>query len=203
MRKRISVTGPESKRGASRAKAAPKEEIVFGLGESSLGYVLVACSAQGVVAILVGEAPYRLIEDLEQTFREARVVHEDRDCADLVAQVVAYIEKPRRTFDATLDMRGTPFQQMVWKAVQNVPAGQTSNYSEIARAIGKPKAMRAVGTACANSRFAIAVPCHRVLHKDGSPSGGSFWFGEHQRELLDREAKLQPVSKRSASKNKS
>ena len=191
---------PKRQDEAIRAVTGAREEIVFGMGESSLGHVLVACSANGVVSILVGEAPHRLIDDLEGNFPDARVVHEDRDCADLVAQVVGYIEKPRRTFDVTLDMRGTPFQQLVWKAVQKGPAGQTSNYSEIARAIGRPKAMRAVGTACANSRFAIAVPCHRVLHKDGSPSGGSFWFGEHQRELLDREAKSALIPRRSASK---
>lgn len=172
-----------------------KEEIYFGLGQSSLGHVLVASSKKGIVSILVGEDVHPLIEDLEQRFPKARIVQEDRDPEGMVARVVEYIEAPSRSLDLLLDLRGTAFRQRVWQAVRKIPAGQTSTYTEIARQIGAEKAMRAVGSACANNHLAIVIPCHRVLHKDGSLSGGSFWSDARQRELLDREAATKPHRK--------
>jgi AraC family transcriptional regulator of adaptative response/methylated-DNA-[protein]-cysteine methyltransferase len=159
--------------------AGRKEEIYFGLGDSSLGAVLVAASEKGVVSILFGEDPDQLTEDLERRFPTARLVHEDRDCEDLLARVVAYIEAPVRRLDLTLDMRGTAFQQKVWRAVRKIPAGRTATYADIARQIGAPKAMRAVGSACAVNPLSIAVPCHRVLRSDGS-------FGPRDRRDADR-----------------
>lgn len=175
------------RRSVSMASQA-KEEIVYGLGESSLGFILVAFGEKGVVSILTGDEPHRLVHDLEQRFAKAHLIHEDRDCVDLLEKITAYIESPARGLDLPLDIRGTAFQQRVWYAVRAIPLGETSSYSEIARVIGAPKAMRAVGTACANSYFSIAVPCHRVLRKNGSSSGGSFWGDDRHRILLEREA---------------
>ena len=177
-------------RNPSKSSSAekPREEIVFGLGESSLGHVLIATSARGVVTASIGRDPDRLIEELEERFPKARLVQEDRDCARPLALVIEAIEKPGRPLELPLDLRGTAFQVLVWNAVRKVTTGQTSTYSEIAAAIGKPKAIRAVGTACANSSMALLVPCHRILHKDGSLSQGCFWGDDGQRILLDREA---------------
>lgn len=162
---------------------------MFGLHECSFGFLLVASSAKGIVSILIGPAPHRLVEDLEESFPDARLVREDRDCQDLLAILIGYLEKPVRQLHLKLDLRGTEFQRRVWEAVRKIPLGKTSTYSEIALEIGAPKAVRAVGSACRKSPMAIAIPCHRVLHKDGSPPGGNFWGLDRHKILLEREAK--------------
>lgn len=107
-------------------------------------------------------------------------------CA-LVAQVVGLVEMPQQGLDLPLDVRGTAFQQRVWQALRDVPAGQTVSYTEIARRIGAPKAVRAVAGACAANALAVAIPCHRVVRTDGNLSGYR-WGVERKRALLEREA---------------
>lgn len=166
----------------------PREEIRFDTGRSALGEVLVAMTDGGVVAILIGDTPEQLIEDLQERFPDASLFRESLDGGDIVSQVARYIDSPRGILDLPLDLRGTAFQQKVWDAVRTIPAGRTSNYSEIARRIGKPRAVRAVGSACAVNNLAFAVPCHRVLHKDGSMSWGENWGKERQKHLLSLES---------------
>lgn len=189
MKPRFSPPRParRGKRTAAKPAAVEKEEICFGIGSSTLGLVLVATSEKGVVAVLTGESENQLFGRLEEMFSKARLVDESRDLQELVDEVVGFIEKPRDRLELKLDLRGTPFRQQVWEAVRRVPMGQTSSYSEIAKAIGADKAVRAVGSACAESPMALVIPCHRVLRKDGSTSGSLFW-GQRQRELLEREA---------------
>ncbi|HEY2528988.1 MAG TPA: methylated-DNA--[protein]-cysteine S-methyltransferase, partial [Xanthobacteraceae bacterium] len=105
----------------------------------------------------------------------------------LVAQVVGFVEAPRIGLDLPLDVRGTAFQERVWKALQEIPAGSTVSYAEIARRIGAPKSVRAVAGACAANKLAVAIPCHRVVRNDGALSGYA-WGVERKRVLLDREA---------------
>jgi AraC family transcriptional regulator of adaptative response/methylated-DNA-[protein]-cysteine methyltransferase len=105
----------------------------------------------------------------------------------LVARVVGFIEAPRIGLDLPFDVRGTTFQQRVWEALREIPAGDTVSYSEIARRIRAPKAVRAVAEACAKNNLAVAIPCHRVVRKDGALSGYA-WGVERKRVLLDREA---------------
>ena len=105
----------------------------------------------------------------------------------LVARVVGLIEAPRIGLDLPLDVRGTAFQQRVWQALQAIPVGKAVSYAEIAQRIGAPKAVRAVADACAANNLAVAIPCHRVVRKDGSLSGYA-WGIERKRALLDREA---------------
>jgi AraC family transcriptional regulator, regulatory protein of adaptative response / methylated-DNA-[protein]-cysteine methyltransferase len=167
---------------------APGEEIRFDTGKSVLGELLVAMTDSGVVAILVGESPKELAEDLQERFPAASVVQERLDGGDIVAQVARYIDAPHGILDLPLELRGTAFQKRVWNAVRTIPAGRTSSYSEIARRIGAPRAVRAVGSACASNNLAFAVPCHRVLHKDGSMSWGEAWGKARQQQLLAREA---------------
>jgi AraC family transcriptional regulator of adaptative response/methylated-DNA-[protein]-cysteine methyltransferase len=104
-----------------------------------------------------------------------------------VARVIGFIEAPGLGLDLPLDVRGTAFQQRVWRALQEIPVGRTVSYAEIARRIGAPKAVRAVAGACAANNLAVAIPCHRVVRNDGALSGYA-WGVERKRRLLDREA---------------
>lgn len=163
------------------------EEIKFAVGQSSLGAILVASSAKGVAAILLGDDPDELVRNLQDRFPKAHLMGADRDYEALVARVVGLIEAPRIGLDLPLDVRGTAFQQRVWQALQEIPVGEAASYAEIAQRIGCPKAVRAVAGACAANNLAVAIPCHRVVRKDGSLSGYA-WGIERKRALLDREA---------------
>ena len=163
------------------------EEIRFAVGQSSLGAILVASSKKGVAAILLGEDPNDLLKNLQDRFPKAHMIGADRDYEALVSRVVGFVEAPGLGLDLPLDVRGTAFQQRVWQALQAIPVGQTVSYSEIARRIGAPKAVRAVAGACAANNLAVAIPCHRVVKHDGSLSGYA-WGVERRRVLLDREA---------------
>ena len=172
----------------SRYRAGgPNEEIKFAIGQTSLGAILVASSKRGVAAILLGDDPDELARDLQDRFPKARVIGGDRGYEALVARVVGFIEAPRIGLDLPFDVRGTTFQQRVWEALREIPAGATVSYSEIARRIRAPKAVRAVAEACAKNNLAVAIPCHRVVRKDGALSGYA-WGVERKRVLLDREA---------------
>ena len=103
-----------------------------------------------------------------------------------MAKVVAYVEAPHKELELPLDMRGTAFQQQVWAALREIPPGETATYGEIARRIGKPAAVRAVGTACGANHIAVAIPCHRVVGSDGKLTGYR-WGVQRKRALLDRE----------------
>jgi AraC family transcriptional regulator of adaptative response/methylated-DNA-[protein]-cysteine methyltransferase len=180
-----------SKRENDRApvRGVGDEEIRFLVGKSSLGLMLVASSSKGLVSILMGEDEELLIEDLQRRFPDAQLVRgyseEDRHRLELV---LALAENPSRGLDLPLDVRGTEFQRRVWQALREIPVGQTLSFTDIASKIGEPKAMRAVGNACSTNNLALAIPCHRVLHRDGTLSGGYHWGDAKQRVLLDREA---------------
>ena len=162
-------------------------EIRFAIGQCSLGAILVASSAKGICAILLGDDPDRLARDLQDQFPNARLIGDDAEFARLVAHVVGFVEAPRQGLDLPLDVRGTAFQQRVWEALRKIPAGSTASYSEIAERIGAPKAVRAVAQACATNKIAVAIPCHRVVRNDGALSGYR-WGVERKRTLLEREA---------------
>jgi AraC family transcriptional regulator, regulatory protein of adaptative response / methylated-DNA-[protein]-cysteine methyltransferase len=163
------------------------EEIKFAVGQTSLGAILVASSTKGVASILLGDDPDELVRSLQDRFPNAHLIGANRDYEALVARVVGVVEAPHIGLDLPLDVRGTAFQHRVWRALQEIPIGETVSYAEIARRIGSPKAARAVADACAANNVAIAIPCHRVLRHDGSLSGYA-WGVERRRLLLDREA---------------
>ena len=157
---------------ARHLSGGPKEEIRFHVGRSSLGHILVASSQKGVVSISVGEDPDQLVRNLRREFPKALVMHGDHHDKNRVARVIEFIKAPKENLALPIDLRGTAFQQKVWEAVRKISLGQTTNYAEVARRIGSPKAIRAVGRACSTSRLAIAIPCHRVLRSDGTlPEG--------------------------------
>ena len=162
-------------------------EIRFAIGHCSLGSILVAQSARGICAILLGDDPDVLARDLQDRFPRALLIGGDSAFEQLVAQVVGFVEAPAIGLDLPLDLRGTLFQQRVWQALREVPPGRTASYTEIARRIGAPASVRAVAQACGANPLAVAIPCHRVVRLDGGLSGYR-WGVERKRELLDREA---------------
>ena len=162
-------------------------EIRFAIGECSLGSILVASSKKGVCAIFMGDDPDVLARDLQDRFPKSNLIGGDAEFERLVAKVVGFVEAPAIGLDLPLDVRGTAFQQRVWQALREIPAGSTASYSEIANRIGSPKAVRAVAGACAANALAVAIPCHRVVRNDGELSGYR-WGVERKRALLKREA---------------
>ena len=148
----------------------PPETIRYATGRCALGALAVASSERGIVSIMVRDTQAGLVRDLAARFPKANLVREDK--GTLVEKVARYIAAPFRPFALTLDIRGTELQQRVWTEVRKIPFGATSTYSRIAEAIGAPKAVRAVAQACSRSRFAFAIPCHRVLHKSSNRREG-------------------------------
>lgn len=163
-------------------------EIRFAIGQSTLGALLVAASPCGVCAISLGDDADALARELQDRFPHAKLVGDDPDFAALVAQVAGFVESPAQGLDLPLDLRGTAFQLRVWHALREIPAGSRLSYSELARRLGLPRAVRAVAGACAANTLAVAVPCHRVVHNDGGLAGYR-WGVERKQALLEREAR--------------
>lgn len=177
---------PQSYRDGGRG-----ETIYFALGQCSLGAVLVASSTRGICALSLGDDPQLLLQEVQDQFSQAQLVGGDSNYEQLVARVIALIDGPIHG-DAThwnlpLDIRGTAFQMKVWQALQAIPPGRTLSYSELAAQMGCPKAVRAVASACAANKIALAIPCHRVVRSDGLLSGYR-WGVERKRLLLQRES---------------
>ena len=162
-------------------------EIRFAVGQCSLGSVLVAQSAKGVCAILLGDDADALVRDLQDRFPQAILVGGDVAFEQTVAKVIGFVEKPARGLDLPLDVRGTAFQQRVWAALRRIPIGSTVTYAEIASRVGAPNGARAVAQACGANALAVAIPCHRVVRRDGSLSGYR-WGVSRKKSLLTREA---------------
>ncbi|MBM4228619.1 MAG: bifunctional DNA-binding transcriptional regulator/O6-methylguanine-DNA methyltransferase Ada [Gammaproteobacteria bacterium] len=155
----------------------------FAISPCALGQVLVAASERGICAILLGDAPGPLEDELRSRFPAARLELADTGFSDTVARVVALIDEPSGGFALPLDVRGTAFQQRVWEALRRIPSGSTTTYSELAKLLGSPKAVRAVASACAANPVAVAIPCHRVVRRDGALAGYR-WGLERKKALL-------------------
>ena len=164
-------------------------EIRFAIGECSLGTILVAATERGVCAISLGDDPELLVRQLQERFPGATLVGDDRRFERLVGLVVGFVDGLSLGVELPLDIRGTAFQRRVWQALRKIPLGSTATYTEIARRIGSPTAVRAVARACAANTLAVAIPCHRVVRMDGGLSGYR-WGIERKRALLDKEAKV-------------
>lgn len=179
---------PEAPDGArGQGSAVGPESIRYAMGECSLGPILVAATEAGICAILLGDDPAALLRELEGCFPQARLISGDDALAPMAASVAAFIEAPAQGLDLPLDPRGTAFQRQVWQALREIPTGSTASYSQIAERIGAPKEAYAVGEACAANTLAVAIPCHRVVRKDGTLAGYRWGF-RRKRALLKREA---------------
>jgi AraC family transcriptional regulator, regulatory protein of adaptative response / methylated-DNA-[protein]-cysteine methyltransferase len=170
----------------ARRKGGEGETIRFVTVATPLGWALVAATERGVCLTALGDDPERLAAMVHARFPAAALVAEDQRLRDWAERIVRFITAPSQTLDLPLDIRGTAFQARVWRALQKIPLGRTATYSEIARALGQPKAVRAVARACAANDLALLVPCHRVIREDGDLAGYR-WGLERKRALLDRE----------------
>jgi AraC family transcriptional regulator of adaptative response/methylated-DNA-[protein]-cysteine methyltransferase len=160
--------------------------IRFAVAECSLGAILVASTDKGICAILIGDDPDELARDLQDRFPKAELIGAEQEYEQVVAAVIGLVEAPEIGLALPLEVRGTAFQQRVWQALREIPAGQTVSYAELAERVGAPRGARAVAGACAANAIAVAIPCHRVVRNDGSISGYR-WGVERKQALLERE----------------
>ena len=161
-------------------------QIRYSIVQSELGKLLIATTERGVCAVRFGESDAELARDLRHEFRAAEIGRDDRGLEPLAQQVRELLAGSAAAANLPLDIQGTAFQQRVWNALRQIPRGQTRSYAEIAQAVGNPKAVRAVASACASNPVAVVVPCHRVVHKNGGASGYR-WGIKRKEALLERE----------------
>ncbi len=166
--------------------------VQFAVGECTLGSILVAASQWGVCAIALGDDPNRLVQDLQDRFPKAELIGGNGAFEQLVARVIALVERPAAGLNLPLDVQGTAFQQRVWKKLCQIPCGTTLSYATLAEQLGQPTATRAVARACAANPIAVAIPCHRVVRTNGSLSGYR-WGIERKVKLLESERAAIPA----------
>jgi len=169
-----------------RRRGGSGETIRFVTVVTPLGWALVAATPRGICMTALGDDRDSLAAALQERFPRAELVPEDAGLRQWADRIVRFITAPERNLDLPLDIRGTAFQARVWRALRKIPLGKTASYTEIAAALGQPKAVRAVAQACAANKLALIVPCHRVIRSDGE-LGGYRWGLERKRELLSRE----------------
>lgn len=171
----------------SYQQAGSGQRITFTVAPCRLGQVLVASTERGVCAVKLGDDAQALEQLLHDEFSAAEISRDDAAHRDWVEAIVAFVAGHVPHLDLPLDVRATAFQKQVWDALQRIPYGETCSYADVAQAIGRPKAVRAVAQACGANPTALIVPCHRVVAKDGS-LGGYHWGVERKRKLLQQEA---------------
>lgn len=177
----LGMTGRQFRRGGGDI------DITWVCGDGPLGRCLVAESGRGVCAVLPGEDDALLYAELASLFPNARLHPGDEIFRQRVAQVFSHLDDHRQPFSLPLDLRGTAFQLQVWQALRQIPAGETRSYRQVAQSIGRPRAVRAVASACATNKLALVIPCHRVVREDGALSGYR-WGTARKALLLAREA---------------
>jgi AraC family transcriptional regulator of adaptative response/methylated-DNA-[protein]-cysteine methyltransferase len=162
--------------------------IAYTIADAPVGRVLVATTDRGVCAVELGQSDADVERALRSDFPYATLNRSDEAHHTWVRAVLDRVRDPKRsrTNRIPLDVDGTAFQRQVWKALQEIPAGERRSYREIAEAIGRPKATRAVARACATNRVAVVIPCHRVVREDGELAGYK-WGVDRKRRLLDEE----------------
>ena len=177
----LGMTGRQFRRGGGDI------DITWVCGDGPLGRCLVAESGRGVCAVLPGEDDALLYAELASLFPNARLHPGDEIFRQRVVQVFSHLDDHRQSFSLPLDLRGTAFQLQVWQALRQIPAGETRSYRQVAQSIGRPRAVRAVASACAANKLALVIPCHRVVREDGALSGYR-WGTARKALLLAREA---------------
>jgi AraC family transcriptional regulator of adaptative response/methylated-DNA-[protein]-cysteine methyltransferase len=157
---------------------------------SPLGQVLIAATENGVCSVKIGGNESTLIAELEREYPNAEIAEiaesAEKTRREWVKAIAKHLRGDQRALDLPIDVQATAFQWKVWRALQQIPYGETRAYAEVARSIGKPKAVRAVARACATNPVALVVPCHRVIHSGGAV-GGYRWGTARKEKLLARE----------------
>ncbi len=172
-------------------------KIDYATADTRLGVVLVAATSKGICKIAFGDAAAPLVDELRTGFANAQIAESPERIAPFIAQVDAYLNGTRRRFELPLDLAATEFQQRVWDALRRIPYGETRSYTQIAEALGAPRAVRAVARACAANPVALAIPCHRVVQKGGSLAGYR-WGLPRKAALLDAEAQRAALARKVA-----
>jgi len=175
--------GMNAKRYRQRGRGM---DIRYGFGSSRYGKIVVGITDKGVCCILFGATQKEMLDDLQSRFSNATLLRDSEYLEPIVASIVKKIDSPQSAIKLSLDIQGTAFQEKVWAALREIPAGATATYSDVASSIGKPKASRAVASACAANPLAVIVPCHRVVRAGGELSGYR-WGVDRKRRLLKDE----------------
>jgi AraC family transcriptional regulator of adaptative response/methylated-DNA-[protein]-cysteine methyltransferase len=160
--------------------------IGWWMGLSDLGWMLLGATARGICWLTFGEEPGTMLGELRAAFPKATLYNDESRLYTWFETVRDFVLLPREALDLPVDIQGTAFQSRVWKALRQIPLGDTVSYGEMAKRIGEPTATRAVASACAKNKIAVLIPCHRVIAADGSLAGYR-WGMERKRELLKRE----------------
>ena len=161
------------------------ETIRWATAETELGNMLVAATDRGICRLSFDEDE----SELKRRFPNAIIERGGAAMAELVERTVAAVNAPERQHDLPLDVRGTAFQEAVWRELSRIPPGESLSYAALAAKAGKPGAARAAGTACGQNRIAVLIPCHRARRGDGSPGGYAYGL-ERKASLLEREGWL-------------
>jgi AraC family transcriptional regulator, regulatory protein of adaptative response / methylated-DNA-[protein]-cysteine methyltransferase len=157
------------------------------MGLSDLGWMLIGATSKGICWLTFGQEPGAMLEELRAAFPKATLYNDEMRLYAWFEQVRDFVLLPREALDLPVDIQGTAFQSKVWKALRQIPLGDTASYSQVAQRLGDAKATRAVASACGRNQIALLIPCHRVIAADGALAGYR-WGTERKRELLDREA---------------
>ena len=170
------------------SRGAPRTRIAYTVVPCALGRLLVATTDRGICRVSLGSGAEELEAGLRAEFPAAELRRDRRALAAAVGAILRYLDGRQGTapLDLPLDVRATAFQRRVWEALRRIPYGSTRSYTEVARAIGRPSATRAVARACATNPAALVIPCHRVVSADGG-LGGYRWGVKRKRTLLERE----------------
>lgn len=161
--------------------------IGWWMGLSDLGWMLIGATARGICWLTFGEEPGAMLEELRAAFPKATLNNDEPRLYAWFERVRDFVLLPREALDLPVDIQGTAFQSRVWRALRQIPLGDTVSYGEVAKALGEPAATRAVASACAKNQIAVLIPCHRVVAADGRMAGYR-WGTKRKRQLLEREA---------------
>jgi AraC family transcriptional regulator, regulatory protein of adaptative response / methylated-DNA-[protein]-cysteine methyltransferase len=171
---------------ATYQKGGKGMKIGYSIAKSKLGEVLVAATERGVSAVYLGDSEPKLVQELRDEYPRAEITAAAHSFEKWVSEIVQRVEgKPPRV-ELPLDVQATAFQRRVWQELQRIPSGTTKTYSQVAQAVGNPKAVRAVARACATNPVSIVVPCHRVVRQDGNLAGYRWGISRKER-LLEQE----------------
>jgi AraC family transcriptional regulator of adaptative response/methylated-DNA-[protein]-cysteine methyltransferase len=170
---------------ATYGRGGEGANISYTIIASSLGRLLVAVTERGICAVKMGDSDPKLEEDLHREYPAAKIKRNDAALRSIVQSVLSHLTKEPKQ-ELPLDIRATAFQRQVWEKLRSIPYGQTLSYGAVAKALGNPGAVRAVGRACATNPVALVIPCHRVVREDAS-LGGYRWGLDRKRKLLERE----------------
>jgi AraC family transcriptional regulator of adaptative response/methylated-DNA-[protein]-cysteine methyltransferase len=161
--------------------------IGWWMGLSDLGWMLIGATTRGICWLTFGEEPGAMLEELRAAFPKATLKNDEPRLYAWFERVRDFVLLPREALDLPVDIQGTAFQSRVWKALRQIPLGDTVSYGDVAKSLGQPAATRAVASACARNQIALLIPCHRVVAADGRMAGYR-WGTERKRQLLEREA---------------